>query len=69
MTVAGRTWTCQGCGYEVSQVGTYYKIKKAWDSVHTLQFCKDKKAENAFISMFADSLDGLASLSIIQKGN
>lgn len=66
MTTAGRTWTCQGCEYEVSQVGTYYKMRKAWDSVHTLQFCKDKKAEKAFTAMFADSLDGLASLTIIK---
>jgi hypothetical protein len=66
MTTAGRTWTCKGCEYKVSQVGTYYKMKKAWDSVHTLQFCKDKKAQNAFIKMFDNAEDALASLSIIK---
>jgi hypothetical protein len=66
MTVAGRTWTCQGCGYEVSQVGTYYKIKKAWDSVHTLQFCKDKKTQKAFVAQFDNLLDRLENLTIIK---
>jgi hypothetical protein len=49
MTVAGRTWTCQGCEYKVSQVGTYYKMKKAWDTVHTLIFCKTRKAERVLV--------------------
>lgn len=66
MTVAGRTWECQGCGYKVSQVGTYYKMKKSWDTVHTLEFCKNKKAENAFLAMFENVEDGLASLSILK---
>lgn len=61
MTVAGRTWECQGCGYKVSQVGTYYKIKKAWDTVHTLEFCKNKKNE-----MFDGTLEALAKLSIVK---
>jgi hypothetical protein len=68
MTTALRTWTCKGCEYSDKQVGTYYKMKKSWDTIHTLQFCKDRKAENAFTAMFADSLDGLDSLSIIKKG-
>jgi hypothetical protein len=66
MTTAGRTWTCQGCEYKVSQVGTYYKMKKAWDSVHTLEFCKIRKAENAFAKMFDNVEDALASLTIIK---
>ena len=61
MTVAGRTWTCQGCEYKVSQVGTYYKMKKSWDTIHTLEFCKGRKVE-----MFAGTLDSLAKLSIIK---
>lgn len=61
MTVAGRTWECQGCGYKVSQVGTYYKMKKSWDTIHTLQFCKGRKVE-----MFAGTMDSLAKLTIIK---
>jgi hypothetical protein len=66
MTVAGRTWECQGCGYKDSQVGTYYEMKKSWDTVHTLQFCKDKKAEIAFDKMFSGTLDSLNKLSVIK---
>jgi hypothetical protein len=61
MTVAGRTWECKGCGYKDSQVGTYYKMKKSWDTVHTLEFCRGRKVE-----IFPGTLDALAKLSIIK---
>jgi hypothetical protein len=61
MTVAGRTWECQGCGYKDSQVGTYYKMKKSWDTIHTLEFCKGRKVE-----IFPGTLDALAKLSIVK---
>ena len=55
-----RIWTCKGCGYEDKQVGTYYKMKKAWDTTHTLAFCKARKIE-----MFPGTMDSLAKLSIM----
>jgi|LakMenEpi03Aug12_release.lakeMendotaPanAssembly.Ray.scaffolds.fasta_scaffold1177914_2 hypothetical protein len=66
MTVGMRTWTCKGCEYSNTQVGTYYKMKKSWDTIHTLQFCKDRKSQNAFIKMFDNVEDALASLTIIK---
>mgnify|MGYP006915400428 CR=1 FL=1 len=61
MTVAQRIWTCKGCNYSDKQVGTYYKMKKSWDTIHTLEFCKGRKVE-----MFAGTLDSLAKLTIIK---
>jgi hypothetical protein len=69
MTVAQRIWTCNGCNYSDKQVGTYYKMKKSWDTIHTLEFCKSRKSQNAFTAMFDNVEDALASLTIIQKGN
>jgi hypothetical protein len=61
MTVAQRKWTCNGCGYTDSQIGSYYKMKKSWDTIHTLEFCKGRKNE-----MFAGTLDALAKLTIVK---
>ena len=58
--VAMRIWTCKGCGYEDKQVGTYYKMKKSWDTIHTLDFCRARKIE-----MFPGTMDTLAKLSIM----
>jgi hypothetical protein len=66
MTIAMRTWTCKGCEYSDKQVGTYYQMKKSWDTIHTLQFCKDRKINNAFHAMFP-SLDKLDILTILPE--
>jgi ribosomal protein L37AE/L43A len=58
--VGMRIWTCNGCGYEDKQVGTYYKMKKSWDTIHTLDFCRARKIE-----MFPGTMDTLAKLSIM----
>ena len=49
MTIAQRTWTCKGCDYSETQVGTYYKMKKSWDKIHTLFFCKTRKLERVAV--------------------
>ncbi len=43
-----RKTTCKGCGY-VQETDTTYRLdRKAWESVHTLQFCKTQQEFNAF---------------------
>jgi hypothetical protein len=58
--IAWRKWTCNGCGYSQIGTDTYYKMKKGWDTTHTLAFCKARKIE-----MFPGTMDSLAKLSIM----
>ena len=60
--IAWRKWTCNGCGYSHIGTDTYYKMKKAWDTTHTLDFCKARKIE-----MFPGTMDSLAKLSIMSQ--
>ena len=43
-----RKTTCKGCGYTQETLMTYRDDRKHWESVHTLEFCKNQKAFNAF---------------------
>jgi hypothetical protein len=65
-SVMGRTTTCKGCGYVQKTILPSRYDTKLWRETHTLEFCKNKKAENAFAKMFDNAEDALASLSIIK---
>lgn len=43
-TVMARKVSCLGCGYTQTDTVSYYLHKKQWDSVHTLGYCKARKA-------------------------
>jgi len=43
-TVMARKVTCLGCGYTQIDAVSYYRHRKAWDSIHTLAYCKARKA-------------------------
>ena len=60
-TVMGRTTTCRGCGYEQKTILPHRLDKKMWDTNHTLESCRSRKAFNA---MLGNPLEQLANLSI-----
>lgn len=43
-TVMYRKITCLGCGYVQETTQSYAKNKKQWDTIHTLAYCKSRKA-------------------------
>ena len=43
-TVMGRKTTCNGCAYSQWTVTSYHLDRKAWQSTHTLDFCRERKA-------------------------
>lgn len=43
-TVMYRKTTCLGCGYVQETSVSYAKNKKQWDTIHTLAYCKSRKA-------------------------
>jgi hypothetical protein len=46
-TVMGRKTTCSGCGYEQYTVTSYHLDRKEWKRVHTLDFCRERKNDQA----------------------
>lgn len=50
-TTMGRKTTCKGCGYSQWTVTSYYLDRKAWKSVHTLDFCRERKNDQAIEDM------------------
>ena len=43
-TVMYRKTTCLGCGYAQETSVSYAKDKKQWNTIHTLAYCKSRKA-------------------------
>ena len=60
-TVMGRTTTCKGCGYEQKTILPQRLDKKLWESNHTLDFCRSRKAFN---NLLGNPLEQLATLSL-----
>jgi hypothetical protein len=68
-TTMWRKTRCANCEYEQTTVLSYYLDRKQWDKNHNLVKCGEiRKSKNAFVAMFGNVEDALASLSIIQKG-
>lgn len=44
MTQMFRRTTCQGCGYTQDTTTTYHLDKKLWQTAHTLEVCRQRKA-------------------------
>jgi hypothetical protein len=68
-TTMWRKTKCSNCEYEQTTVLSYYLDRKQWDKNHDLVKCGEiRKNKNAFIAMFDNVEDALASLTIIQRG-
>ena len=52
-SVMGRKTTCSGCGYEQWTVTSYYLDRKEWERVHTLDFCRQRKNDQAVEDLIA----------------
>jgi hypothetical protein len=66
-TTMYRKTKCSNCEYEQETFVSYYLDRKQWDKNHNLKKCGEiRKSKNAFIAMFGDVEDALASLSIIK---
>ena len=62
-----RKTRCTNCEYEQTTVLSYYLDRKQWDKGHDVVKCNEiRKTKNAFIAMFGNVEDALASLSIIK---
>jgi hypothetical protein len=46
-TIMGRLTRCDGCGHSQWTVTSYYLDRKEWNRVHTLDFCRERKARIA----------------------
>jgi hypothetical protein len=69
-TTMWRKTRCSNCEYTQETFLSYYLDHKQWNKGHDLKKCGEiRKSKNAFIAMFDNVDDALASLSIIQKGN
>jgi hypothetical protein len=68
-TTMWRKTKCSNCEYEQTTVLSYYLDRKQWDKNHNLVKCGEiRKTKNAFVAMFGNVEDALASLTIIQRG-
>lgn len=66
-TTMYRKTRCTNCEYEQETFVSYYLDRKQWDKNHNLKKCVEiRKSKNAFIAMFDNAEDALASLSIIK---
>lgn len=66
-TTMYRKTKCSNCEYEQETFLSYYLDAKQWNKGHDLVKCgKIRKSKNAFIAMFGDVEDALASLTIIK---
>jgi hypothetical protein len=64
-----RKTRCTNCEYEQATVLSYYLDSKMWKANHNVKACNElrkQKSLNAFIEMFDNAEDALASLSIIK---
>ena len=43
-TVMYRKTECLGCGFTQTTTTSYAKDKKEWNAIHTLAYCKSRKA-------------------------
>ena len=46
-TIMGRMTRCDGCAYSQWTVTSYYLDRKEWNRVHTLDFCRERKNDQA----------------------
>ena len=66
-TTMYRKTKCSNCEYEQETFVSYYLDSKMWKANHNLEKCGEiRKSKNAFIAMFDNVEDALASLSIIK---
>jgi len=64
-----RNTKCSNCEYEQTTVLSYYLDRKMWDANHDVKACgelRKQKSLDAFVAMFDNAEDALASLSIIK---
>jgi len=68
-TTMWRNTKCSNCEYEQTTVLSYYLDRKMWNANHDVKACgelRKQKSLNAFVAMFDNAEDALASLSIIK---
>jgi hypothetical protein len=68
-TTMYRKTVCTNCNYTQEDSVSYYLHAKAWNKGHDLAKCgelRKQKSLNAFVAMFDNAEDALASLSIIK---
>jgi hypothetical protein len=68
-TTMWRKTVCTNCDYTQEDSVSYYLHAKAWKANHDLEKCgelRKQKSLNAFVAMFDNAEDALASLSIIK---
>lgn len=57
----GRVITCKGCGYQAKTLMPAIYSKQYWDSIHTKEFCDNRKA---FDNLMGNPMDTLAGIGI-----
>ena len=68
-TTMYRKTKCSVCEYEQTTVLSYYLDSKMWKANHNVKACNElrkQKSANAFDSMFAETLDSLANLTVVK---
>lgn len=45
---------CLACGYVQVDAVSYYRHKKAWDTNHTLEYCRTRRNHPAVIGKMSD---------------
>jgi hypothetical protein len=68
-TTMYRKTRCSNCEYEQETVLSYYLDSKMWKANHNVKACNElrkQKSLNAFVAMFDNAEDALASLSILK---
>lgn len=68
-TTMYRNTRCSNCEYEQTTFLSYYLDAKMWKANHNVKACNElrqHKASEAFVKMFDNAEDALASLSIIK---
>lgn len=68
-TTMYRKTRCTNCNYTQEDSVSYYLHAKAWKANHDLEKCgelRKQKSLNAFVAMFDNAEDALASLSILK---
>jgi len=55
----GRTTTCKGCGYEQKTILPQRYDAKLWNTNHTLEACRNRKAFNELLGNPLEALDSL----------
>jgi len=62
-----RKTTCVGCGYSQETNVSYRQDKKQWNAIHTLEYCRSRKAHPAVQSKLVIAFgDGANKMSVVR---